>query len=283
LDSTVLQAFASVVGPANVLTDEESRRFYSTDVYRQADVLAAVVLRPGSVAELQQIVRACARVHAPIVVRGGGASYTDGYLPVREGTVSIDTSRLKGIEINAEDMYVTVEPGVTWAELYTALSAKGLRTPMWGPFSGLAATVGGGMSHYAVNYGSGLYGVSAESLLGMDVILASGEMISTGSGGGVGSLPFFRFYGPDLTGLFVGDAGSLGVKARMTLRLIGNPEGFAACFTARPSCWRYAISAMASLFACTSSSAMPSRRSDSAMPAACSATDASAPATSASE
>ena len=85
------------------------------------------------------------------------------------------------------------------------------------------------MSHYAVNYGSGLYGVSAESLLGMDVIVASGDMISTGSGGGVGSSPFFRFYGPDLTGLFVGDAGALGVKARMTLRLIRKPEGFAAC------------------------------------------------------
>ncbi len=68
----------------------------------------------------------------------------------------------------------------------------------------------------------------AESLLGMDVILASGEMIATGSGGGVGSSPFFRYYGPDLTGLFVGDAGAFGVKARMTLRLIRKPEGFAA-------------------------------------------------------
>jgi FAD/FMN-containing dehydrogenase len=126
-------------------------------------------------------------------------------------------------------MYVTVEPGVTWARLYETLAKQGLRTPMWGPFSGLAATVGGGMSHYAVNYGSGLYGVSAESLLGMDVILANGEMVSTGSGGGIGSSPFFRYYGPDLTGLFVGDAGALGVKARMTLRLIRKPEGFAAC------------------------------------------------------
>jgi FAD/FMN-containing dehydrogenase len=229
LDSADLQAFANVVGAAHVLTDEESRRFHSTDVYREADVLAAVVVRPGSVAELQEVVRRCAGGHRPLVVRGGGASYTDGYLPVREGTVSIDTSRLKGIEIHAEDMYVTVEPGVTWAELYAAVSAQGLRTPMWGPFSGIAATVGGGMSHYAVNYGSGLYGVSAESLLGMDVILASGEMISTGSGGGEGSLPFFRFYGPDLTGLFVGDAGALGVKARMTLRLIADPQGFAGC------------------------------------------------------
>jgi len=79
---------------------------------------------------------------------------------------------------------VTVEAGVTWAALYETLSRENLRTPFWGPFSGIAATIGGGMSHYAVNYGSGLYGVSAESLISMDVILGNGEMISTGSGGG---------------------------------------------------------------------------------------------------
>jgi FAD/FMN-containing dehydrogenase len=62
----------------------------------------------------------------------------------------------------------------------------------------------------------------------VDVILASGEMISTGSGGGEGHSSFFRYYGPDLAGLFVGDAGALGVKARFTLRLICKPEGFAA-------------------------------------------------------
>lgn len=229
LSSVLLQNLATAIGQQNLLTDPDSRVFYSTDVYRQADELAVAVARPGTVDELQEVVRLCMHHRAPLVVRGGGASYTDGFLAIRPGTVCIDTGRLTRIEIHAEDMYVTVEPGVTWARLYETLAKQGLRTPMWGPFSGLAATVGGGMSHYAVNYGSGLYGVSAESLLGMDVILASGEMVSTGSGGGIGSSPFFRFYGPDLTGLFVGDAGALGVKARMTLRLIRKPEGFAAC------------------------------------------------------
>ncbi len=225
----LLEGLGSVVGAEHLLTDEESRTFYSTDVFRQADELAVAVVRPGSVDELQAVVRTCARHHAPMVVRGGGASYTDGYLAIRPGTVCLDMSRLKRIDINAGDLWVTVEPGVTWAELYEAVSRQGLRTPMWGPFSGIAATVGGGMSHYAVNYGSGTYGISADSLIGMDVILASGELISTGSGGGVGASPFFRHYGPDLAGLFVGDAGAFGVKARMTLRLMRKPEGFAAC------------------------------------------------------
>lgn len=228
-NSVLLQNLATAVGQSHLLTDPDSRAFYSTDVYRQADVLAVAVVRPGTVEELQEVVRLCMHHRAPVVVRGGGASYTDGYLPVRPGTVCIDTSRLTRIEVNVEDMYVTVEAGVTWAKLYETLGREGLRTPMWGPFSGLAATVAGGMSHYAVNYGSGLYGVSAESLLGMEVILANGELIATGSGGGLGSAPFFRFYGPDLTGLFVGDAGALGVKARMTLRLMRRPAGFAAC------------------------------------------------------
>lgn len=224
----LLQALADLLGVDHLLTDDESRTFFSTDVFRQADELALAIAQPGTVEELQQLVRICAEHRAPMVVRGGGASYTDGYLPTRPGTVLIDSSRLNRIDINAADMTVTVEPGVTWAALYETLSQQGLRTPFWGPFSGLAATIGGGMSHYAVNYGSGLYGVSAESLTGMDVILANGDLVSTGSGGGEGHAPFFRFYGPDLAGLFVGDAGALGIKARFTLRLMHKPEGFAA-------------------------------------------------------
>jgi len=218
-----------IVGAEHCLVDDESRLFYSTDVYRQADVLAAAVARPASVDELRRVVKTCSSAGYRMVARGGGASYTDGYLPVRERTVCIDTGRLKQIIVNEDDMYVTAEAGVTWAELYQELKQRGLRTPFWGPFSGLAATVGGSMSSYAVNYGSGLYGVSAESLTGLDIVLASGELLSTGSAGGVNSSPFFRFYGPDLTGLFVGDAGALGIKARVSLRLMKLPTGFAAC------------------------------------------------------
>ena len=225
---TLLQALGDLLGAEHLLTDDESRLFYSTDVYRQAAVPALAVARPGTVDELQQLVRLCTEHQAPMVVRGGGASYTDGYLPTRPGTILIDSSRLNRIDVNEADMTVTVETGVTWAALYECLSARGLRTPFWGPFSGIAATVGGGMSHYAVNYGSGQYGVSAESLTGMDVILASGDLVSTGSGGGEGHAPFFRFYGPDLAGLFIGDAGALGIKARFTLRLMQKPAGFAA-------------------------------------------------------
>jgi len=228
-DNRLLEQLAAVVGDEHVLHDEQSRTFYSTDVYREADVLADAVVQPASVDELREVVKLCSGAGCAMVVRGGGASYTDGYLAVRPETVCIDTGRLNKITVHEEDMYVTAEVGVTWEELYLELKDRGLRTPMWGPFSGRVATVGGGMSSYAVNYGSGTYGISAESLTGFDVVLASGELLSTGSGGGVNSSSFFRFYGPDLTGIFAGDSGALGIKARVHMRLIRNPEGFAAC------------------------------------------------------
>ncbi len=227
--ASLLEQLSAVVGNKHLLTDDESRLFYSTDVFRRADVLAMAVVQPGTVEELCEVVRLCAAAKCSMVARGGGASYTDGYLAIREPTVCVDTGRLKRIDINPEDMYVTAEVGVTWEELYRALKAQGLRTPFWGPFSGKVATVGGSASSHAVNYGSGQYGVSAESLTGMDVVLASGELLSTGSGGGTNASSFFRFYGPDLTGLFAGDAGALGIKARVSMRLMKRPEGFAAC------------------------------------------------------
>ncbi len=220
---------AQIVGPEYLLRDAESRVFFSTDVFRQADTLAIAVVQPGTVDELREAVRLIGGAGCYMVARGGGASYTDGYLAIRDRTFCIDTGRLKQIIVNEDDMYVTAEVGVTWEELYNELGKRGLRTPFWGPFSGQVATVGGSMSSYAVNYGSGLYGVSAESLTGMDIVLASGELLSTGSGGGMNSSRFFRFYGPDLTGLFAGDAGALGIKARVSMRLMKKPQGFAAC------------------------------------------------------
>jgi glycolate oxidase len=221
---SLLDALAAAVGADHLLTDEADRRFHGTDVFNAREIPVAVA-RPGSVARLQAVVAACAAAGAPITVRGGGASYTDGYLHSRPGGVTIDTSRLKAISIDEHNAVVTVEAGVTWAELYEALKARGLRTPFWGPFSGLAATIGGSMSQNSVSHGQG---VSAESLLNIDVITGTGDLLSTGSAGSANSAPFFRHFGPDLAGLFTGDCGALGVKARITLKLIKRREAFEA-------------------------------------------------------
>ena len=156
---------------------------YVTDVYR-SNAQPLAVVRPGSVDELQAVVRTATASHVAIFVRGGGASYTDGYLPSRSRAVLIDMGRLNRIvEINQTDAYVTVEAGTTWKALKDALDPLGLRTPFFGPFSGMAATVGGSMSQHAVSHGSGAHGISAQSMISLDVVIASGALLQTGSRG----------------------------------------------------------------------------------------------------
>ncbi|QMW22311.1 FAD-binding oxidoreductase [Sandaracinobacteroides saxicola] len=216
----IVTTLTALLGADAVLTAEDDRRFYGTDVYRAGKIPSAVVL-PGNVEQLQAIVRACAETRTPLTVRGGGASYTDGYTHAAPRGITLSTERLNNIvEIDETDATVTVEAGCTWKDLHEALAAKGWRTPFWGPFSGMAATVGGSISQNAISHGTGAYGVSAESLLCVEIVTGTGELLATGSAGNAVADPFFRHFGPDLAGLFTGDCGALGVKARITLKMI---------------------------------------------------------------
>lgn len=226
----MIARLVQAVGADQVLTSADDRVFYSHDVYRQIATPIAVV-RPGSVDELARVVGMATAEGIAIVPRGGGASYSDGYCATVEDSISIDTTRLNKIDLNARDMTVTVECGVTWAELYETLGKQGLRTPFWGPFSGLKATVGGSMSQGSVSLGSGLHGPSADSVLAMEIVLADGSILKTGSLAAANGQPHFRHYGPDLSALFTGDTGAMGVKARITLRLMKKlPVAMSASF-----------------------------------------------------
>jgi FAD/FMN-containing dehydrogenase len=219
------RSLLDILPASAIMTSPEDRAFYSSDVY-SAGVTADIVVSPDSVESLQRVVSACTTQGFAVIARGGGLSYSGGYLPVRTRSAIIDMSRLTRIvEINKTDMYVTVETGCTWAQLYSMLQQEGLRTPYFGPMSGFKSTVGGALSQGSVFLGSTRYGTSAESTLSLDVVLADGSLLSTGSASGVQRpSPFFRTYGPDLTGLFLGDAGALGIKARATLQLIPFPS-----------------------------------------------------------
>lgn len=220
-----VDALSTLLGAANVILNSDDLSFYSTDVYRRADVDAAIVIRPGTVDELSAAVRLCTDAGLAVVPRGGGLSYTGGFLPTRANSVIVDMTRLNRIvEVNAEDMYVTVECGATWKSLYEALRPLGLRTPYFGPMSGYSSTVGGALSQGSIFLGSTQHGTTSESVLSVEVVIADGSVIATGSAGGLHHpSPFFRHHGPDLTGLFLNDAGALGLKARATLRLIKTP------------------------------------------------------------
>ncbi len=218
------QQLVDILGAEHVLTGDEDREFFSQDIYRTADDRVSVVVRPGTVDEVSKVISAATGAGFSVIARGGGSSYTGGLLPDRPNSVSIDTKRLdRVVEINTDDMYVVVEVGCTWQELHQALKPHGVRPPFWGPASGGTATVGGSLSQNAILHGSALHGASGESVLGLEVVLADGSIVPTGSWSTVGGKPFFRHYGPDLTGLFLGDTGALGIKTRVALRLMRIP------------------------------------------------------------
>ncbi|WP_321327146.1 FAD-binding oxidoreductase [uncultured Parasphingorhabdus sp.] len=200
-----------------ILTDSASLDFYAHDIYeRGADLLA--VVRPRNKDELAAAVAATTSQGIAVIPRGGGMSYTGGYISSQPGAVLFDFAEMNRVlEIDETDRTVTVEAGCTWAELYKALQPKGLRTPFWGTLSGLKASIGGGMSQNGIFWGSGRYGTAAQSCVAMEMVLADGTIMCTGA-------KFSRPYGPDLTGIFLADTGALGMKATITLRLIPEAE-----------------------------------------------------------
>ena len=210
---SLIDQLRDAIGAAGVSENPTHLALMGNDVYRGGGAPLAAV-RPADVLGLQAVVRLCAGEGVAMVPRGGGASYTDGYLLASGGHVLIDTGALDSIHIDTTNAAVTVGAGVTWAAMREALAPHSLRTPFWGPFSGLVATVGGSVSQNALSHGSGQHGISAQSVLSLDVVLASGELMRTGAS------QVIRNYGPDLTGLFCGDCGALGIKAAITLPLI---------------------------------------------------------------
>jgi len=212
------------LGAEAVSADDDVRAFMSQDIWAVGET-AVAVLTPRTVDEMAEVVRVAHERGLILNPRGGGMSYTKGYTPDRENVAILDLSKMDGIvEINEADMTVTVQAGCTWQTLYEALASKGLRTPFWGPLSGISSTIGGGLSQNNAFFGASLYGGSVQSVTSLTVVLADGTVIKTGTAGMKGAKPFYRFYGPDLTGLFLGDAGALAFKAEATLRLIPLPE-----------------------------------------------------------
>ena len=142
--------------PAEIIdTDPEKIRLYSQDVFTIGPPICAVV-RPRSIDEVTALVKTCRESGTPIVTRGGGMSYTSGYIATAPDSILVDMTSMDAIiEVNLDDRYVTVEVGCTWQKLYEKLSPLGVRTPYWGTLSGRFATVGGGLSQNSIFWGSG--------------------------------------------------------------------------------------------------------------------------------
>jgi len=224
----IQNAVASLVqalGTDVALADDATRNFYANDIFWQPGIPPLAVILPRNRDEAAKAVSIATAAGIAIVPRGGGMSYTKGYLPPNPHSIVVDTRRMDNIiELNTDDMYVTVEAGCTWAKLNEALEDTGLRTGYWGPLSGINATIGGALSQNSAFFGSTNNATVAESVIGVTVLLADGSIVTTGSGGRVGAKPFTREGGPDLTGLFLGDNGAMGLKLSATLRLHVRPK-----------------------------------------------------------
>lgn len=236
MSGNLLDTLSSIVGAEHALVDEKDRRYYSTDLSMEALDVADIVVQPGSAEEVVAIVRKASEVGSPIIPRGGAMSYTHTFVPGRPGCVLLDMRRMNTIhDLSIEDLMVVADPGVTWEQVYLAVSEEGGRTPYWGPLSGRFATVGGTLSNNSSFFGSGRYGLASEAVLGLEIVLASGQVVHTGAWSHRESGPFMRYHGPDLTGIFLGDAGAMGIKTKAALQLVPLPEATVALSFSVPS------------------------------------------------
>ncbi len=230
IDDGLIRRLEALLGDDALSRDAATRDYLAQDVFSRESP-AGLVLRPTATEQLAAAVAECTDAGLAVIPRGGGMSYSGGYVPAEADSALIDMRGMNRVlAINRDDMSVTVEAGTSWRELREALAGTGLRTPYWGTLSGIYATVGGSLSQNSVFWGSGHYGSAADSALSLTVALADGNLLDTGSAGQKNAGPFFRYHGPDLTGLFCGDCGALGVKATATLRL--TPELPARAFGA---------------------------------------------------
>lgn len=253
MNKPVIDTLTQMLGTEDVSQAEAERALFSEDIWAKGK-LADFVISPRTTEQLSEAVAVAHRAKIRLNPRGGGMSYTKGYTPDRDGTAMLDFSKMnKVLEINEADMTVTVQAGVTWKDLYEALAPKGLRTPFWGPLSGISSTIGGGLSQNNAFFGAGTFGPSTDSVTSLTVVLSDGSVVRTGTATSARGKPFWRQYGPDLTGLFLADAGALAYKTEATLRLIPLPthEDHASVEFDDAKAWSEAMAEMGRLgFAC---------------------------------
>ena len=208
-----------MLGSAQVTTSEAVREQHAAGESYHRGGLPDVVVYPCSTADVVAVVDLCRARAAPIVPFGSGTSL-EGQVVALEGGVSLDTTRLNRIlRLSVEDLDVTVEAGVTRKQLDARLRPEGVFFPV---DPGADATIGGMVATGASGTTTVRYGAMRENVLSLTVVTPDGSVVRTRSRARKSSA------GYDLTHLFVGSEGTLGVITEATLRIYATPEAISS-------------------------------------------------------
>ena len=214
--SMFLEGLTDIVGADFIFTDEQTKSDYSKDHSFYSTCTFDVLVKPGSAREIAAILSLCNRFSKPVTPRGGGTGVTGGALTAKGG-VMLSVERLdRIISIDVLNRYAIVEAGVITESLCNEIESKGMYFPVY-PGSKAASFIGGNVAENAASPKSCKYGPIRNFVLNLEVVLPTGEIIWTGEN------VHKDVTGINLTQLFIGSEGVLGVITKVVLRILPRP------------------------------------------------------------
>lgn len=213
----VAMQLAAVVGAENYEDSNVDRLVYSYDSTPNFQSMPDAVISPRNTNEVAEIAKICNEHSIPLVARGSGTNLCGGTCPTEGGIVLLFKHMNKILEIDDENLTVTVQPGLITLDMINAVEAKGLFYPP-DPSSMKISTIAGNINENAGGLRGLKYGVTRDYVIGLEVVLANGDIIRTG-----GKLAK-DVAGYDFTRLFVGSEGTLCIVTEAILKLIPMPE-----------------------------------------------------------
>ncbi|TKB27047.1 FAD-binding protein [Desulfopila sp. IMCC35006] len=215
MDKLVVKELINIAGRDNVSTATSDKITHSYDATQQR-YLPDVVVYAETTEQVSLVVKLANRWKIPVLPRGAGSGFTGGTLPVRGGIVLVLTRMNRIIDIDTENLIAEVEPGVVTAELQRQVEKLGLFYPP-DPASKEFSTLGGNVAECAGGPRCVKYGVTKDYILGLEVVTPTGDIIKTGG------RTLKNVVGYDLTKLFVGSEGTLGIATRIIVKLLPKP------------------------------------------------------------
>lgn len=212
IKESVIAELQKIVGKENVKTEKEALKVYSYDGTSSWQHEPDVVVFPTSTKEISEIMKLANAEKVPVTPRGGGTNVSGGSIPIMGGIVLCTTKMNKILKVDKENLTATVEPGVVLQDLTMRLMKEGLFFPP-DPQSFLGATLGGIIAENAGGPACVKYGVTKQYILGVEVVLPTGEIIN------LGGRTLKNVVGYDLLHIFISSEGTLGVVTKAELKL----------------------------------------------------------------